>query len=393
MESKSNRLWTISFVNLCTSQFLLYFSVYLVMPVLGLYIVDSFENGKSVVGILLAAYTITAMLCRPFAGYIIDTFSRKPLYLFAYVGFVSVFGSYLLIGTLTLICIVRVFQGFSFGIFTTTANTIAVDLIPPARRGSGIVYFGITATAAFMLGPMTGIFINSSYGIRTVFATALTTGSLGLLLALLQCTPPRPKPEKKTPIAFKRFFLVAGLPLFINMLFVFFSYGITMNYMALYARELGIGKGAGFFFGLLSSGIILSRLVIGRLIDRGHLLHLIIAGLSLLFISFTIFALNPFPGAFYGLAFFIGVGFGLVSPGFQNLFVNLGNPSERGIANGTFLSGWDLGIATGTLLGAPIAQHFGYNNLYLFGAGMVGVGLLIFIKISKPHYLKNKINA
>ncbi len=40
--------------------------------------------GKSMIGFILSCYTLAALCIRPFAGYLLDTFARRPLYLVAY---------------------------------------------------------------------------------------------------------------------------------------------------------------------------------------------------------------------------------------------------------------------------------------------------------------------
>ncbi|MBL2020817.1 MFS transporter, partial [Klebsiella pneumoniae] len=60
----------------------------------------------------------------------------------------------------------------------------ASDLIPATRRGEGIGYFGLAATIAMALGPLTGIWLMDKYGFGVLF---LITGlSTVLAFALAQ---------------------------------------------------------------------------------------------------------------------------------------------------------------------------------------------------------------
>ena len=47
---------------------LMFFSFYSLLPILPLYIFEKLNAGSTVSGIILASYTIGALLCRPFAG-------------------------------------------------------------------------------------------------------------------------------------------------------------------------------------------------------------------------------------------------------------------------------------------------------------------------------------
>ena len=97
-----DRLVTPSYCYILAANFLLYFGFYLLMPILPFYLTEVFHTGNATVGIILSCYTIAALCIRPFSGYLLDTFSRKPLYLFAFFVFTSVFAGYLIAGTLTL---------------------------------------------------------------------------------------------------------------------------------------------------------------------------------------------------------------------------------------------------------------------------------------------------
>ena len=60
-------------------------------------------------------------------------------------------GSYLFASTIFLLLAVRILHGAGFGITTTTYGTVVSDLIPSARRGEGMGYFGLSGTIAMAL--------------------------------------------------------------------------------------------------------------------------------------------------------------------------------------------------------------------------------------------------
>ena len=108
-----DKLVTKNYIEILAANFLLYFGFYLLMPVLPFYLAEIFNSEKGTIGIILSCYTIAALCIRPFSGYLLDTFARKPLYLLAYFLFTAAFGGYLLAGTLTLFTLIRIFHGGS----------------------------------------------------------------------------------------------------------------------------------------------------------------------------------------------------------------------------------------------------------------------------------------
>ena len=54
--------------------FLLFFSFYLLTPLLPIYLDEQFAADKDMIGLVLSGYVIAALLVRPFSGFIVDTF-------------------------------------------------------------------------------------------------------------------------------------------------------------------------------------------------------------------------------------------------------------------------------------------------------------------------------
>ena len=297
METKSNTsdntLWSRTFITVAAANFLLFFSFYQLLPILPLYIIDKFQTDNATAGFIISLYTIGALACRPFAGFLVDTFSRKPLYFWTFFAFTLCFLGYKTVGLLPILAVVRFAHGLFFGISSTASNTVAIDALPASRRGEGIGYFGISVNLAFATGPMTGMFLYEAFGDGIVFAISTILCVIGLVLVQTLKVKPR---EKKVcaPLSLDRFFLTRAVPQFANFIFVGFAYGPVTNYIAIYANELGIG-GTGWFYALIASGLILNRIMTGRLIDRGYLIHLVGTGMTLIVVAYFILAFSHGP--------------------------------------------------------------------------------------------------
>ena len=93
---EKERLITPSYCCILAANFLLYFGFWLLTPVLPFYLSEIFEASNTTIGIVLSCYTISSLCIRPFSGYFLDTFARKPLYLIAYFIFICrIYGSWL----------------------------------------------------------------------------------------------------------------------------------------------------------------------------------------------------------------------------------------------------------------------------------------------------------
>lgn len=103
----NDKIVTPSFCYILAANFLLFFAFYLILPILPFYLKEEFMIGKSMIGFILSCYTLAALCIRPFAGYLLDTFARRPLYLVAYFIFTAIFGGYMVATALTLFIALR----------------------------------------------------------------------------------------------------------------------------------------------------------------------------------------------------------------------------------------------------------------------------------------------
>ena len=395
MESNTGkkRLWNRDFIFACCANFCMFFAFYMLLPILALYLSERFEASRSVIGLVLASYTIMALVFRPFAGYMVDSFSRKPLLLFCYTAYIACFGGYLLAGALAVLAVFRIVHGMSLGMVTVSINTVAIDIMPSSRRGAGIGYFGVMSNIAMAIGPMTGlVMLGNLHNFQAVFATSLISGVIGLFCASMIHDRHKPvQPPDKT-LSFDRFLLRKGIPNALAMILMSFNYGALSTYVATYGRvEAGIPSSGGKFFVFLAAGLIVSRVVTARLIDKGRLTGISIAGIMLAIASFLTFIFIHIPLVFYLSGLGIGVGYGMLAPTFQTMLINLAPSNRRGTANATYLASWDLGIGLGVLFGGVIAEHYNYAAAYLAGVCLMALGGLIFIFYAAPYYNRHRL--
>lgn len=395
-----DRLVTPSYCFILAANFLLYFGFWLLIPVLPFYLSEVFSAGNSTIGIILSCYTVAALCIRPFSGYFLDSFARKPLYLMAYFIFMTMFAGYIIAGSLTLFILFRIIQGVSFGMVTVGGNTVVIDIMPSSRRGEGLGYYGLSNNIAMAVGPMSGLFLHDAgMSFTTIFCCSLGSCIAGFVCASLVKTPYKP-PVKREPISLDRFILLKGIPAGISLLLLSIPYGMTTNYVAMYAKQIGINATTGFFFTFMAIGMAISRIFSGKIVDRGKITLVISAGLYLVVFSFFLLSACVYliswndmlcTVVFFAVALLLGVGFGIMFPAYNTLFVNLAPNSQRGTATSTYLTSWDVGIGIGMLAGGYIAEVSTFDKAYLFGACLTIVSMLYFNGKVAPHYHKNKL--
>ena len=398
-----------------TANFALFFAFYVLTPLLPLYLSETFHATKDVIGLVLSGYTITALLFRPFSGYVVDTFPRKKVLLVCYVFFAVFFAGYLGASTLLLFTIVRTLHGGPFGALTVANSTMAIDVLPSSRRNEGIGYYGLSNNLAMAIAPTIGIFIyHHTSSFTLLFWIALIVATTGLAVDATVKAPEGKGstiPEQSSPplprrsVSLDRFFLLRGWLLGANMVFFGFCFGVLSNYLAIYGKErLGITGGTGTYFMLCSIGLILSRLQGGKALRRGRLTHNASEGMVISLVGYTLFILMPtiehlfLPGlsvltlfGYYASALLIGLGNGHLWPAFQNMMISMAHHNERGTANSTILISWDIGMGLGILAGGVIAELLGYSAAFWSVALVNGCGVLLYFVKTRQFFESRQI--
>ena len=389
-----------------TANFTLFFAFYVLTPLLPLYLSESFGATKDMIGLVLSGYTITALLFRPFSGYVVDSFSRKKVLMVCFGAFSIFFAGYLAASTLLLFTIVRTLHGGPFGALTVANSTVAIDVLPSSRRTEGIGYYGLSNNLAMAIAPTIGIFIyRLTMSFELLFWLAFAVACIGWLVDATVKPSEKQIVKNKSKLSLDRFFLVRGWLLGVNMVAFGFSFGVLSNYLAIYGKEeLGITAGTGTYFMLCSVGLIASRIQGGKALRKGLLTQNAGQGIVISLIGYTLFVLMPTLNqlfsihsslftyiGYYGSALLIGLGNGHMWPAFQNMTINVADNSQRGTANSTILISWDVGMGLGILLGGVIAEHLGYGAAFWSVALVNATGAALFFVATKSFFLQRKL--
>lgn len=386
-------LWNANYIKVMTTNFLLYFAFYLLTPLLPLYLSETFGATKDTIGIVLSGYTVAALIVRPFCGYVVDSFSRKKVLMLCLSGFAVFFAGYIAAGTILMFAICRTLHGGPFGAVTVANSTCAIDVLPSSRRNEGIGLYGLSNNFAMAIAPSIGIYLHNmvdSYMI--LFWIAFVVAISAVLIAWTIRLPEKDIIRNKEKLSLDRFFLTRAWLLAINIAMFGFCWGVLSNYLAIYSKEvLSITGGTGTYFALLSMGLFSSRLQGRKALSQGKLTQNAAEGMLISLVGFTLFVAIPHPVAYYLSAILIGLGNGHLYPAFLNMFVHVARHDQRGTANSSILTGWDLGFGTGCLLGGIVAEHFGYTATFWMVAAENAVSVILFFLASRQFFERRKI--
>ncbi len=386
------KLWTSNYMKVMFANFSIAFAFYIMTPLLPIYLSETFGTTKDVIGMVLSGYAITALLVRPFGGYIVDSFNRKKVLVLCLGLYFILFSGYLIAGSLVLFAIFRTLHGGPYGLATVANSTAAIDVTAPSRRNEAVGYYGISNNIATAIAPTVGIFVyEHTHNFQIIFWIALVVSALGFWVDSTVKFCQRDIVPNKKKLSLDRFILFKGWLLGLNMIMFGLCYGVLSNYLAIYGKEkLGITGGTGLYFLLLSGGLILSRLHGAKSLREGKMVRNASSGLLISMVSYTIFVAIPNEIGYYGSAILLGLGNGHMWPAFQNMIINVADHNERGTANSTILTAWDLGSGIGIVMGGAVAEHFSYTAAFWSVAAVHAEGVILYFCATRQFFIKRR---
>lgn len=390
---KEEKLWNSNYIKVWLANFMIFFSFMLVTPLLPIYLSETFAADKHVIGVVLSGYTLTALLVRPFSGFIVDSYPRKQVLLICFFLMFIFFAGYLVAGSLLLFAVVRTLHGAPFGATTVANSTVAIDVLHPSRRAEGIGYYGLSNNIATAISPSVAIYIYQlTHNFDLIFAISMAVAGIGLIINSTVKLEKRELIKDKKVISLDRFFLLKSWSQSLTMVCFAFSYGILSTYIAIYGKEqLGITSGTGLFFLLMSLGLICSRLIGNRTLSKGKIVENASIGILISLVGYFIFAAVNNSFGYYSAALIIGLGNGHMFPAFQTMYINLAPHSQRGTANSSLLISWDVGVGLGILIGGVVVEYFGYNASFWVSAVVNLLGVVGFIFFARKRYLIDRL--
>ena len=385
------KLWNRDYISLIFANFLSFCSFYMLLAALPLHMSINMQVDSKIIGIVVGVFSISALISRLFAGYLTDILPRKKFMTVILIFFVLSVACYLIALSAQMLFWVRLFQGLGWGLITTSLNTIVIDVMPVDRKGEGISYFSTGGTIAMALGPVTGLTIFNLYTFDAVIYTSLIVAIAGFICSLWARKDSFLKNiNTKKPKSINDFLLLRTLPFSLNYLLVFFSYGVILGFITLFGKSLNIDNSSWFFI-VFALGIILSRVLSAKLLNKGYFDSMNMLSMLLLSLLFILTSMFPSVIMFYLLAIFSGIGFGVYIPVNQAMTIFMANKNQRGIATATFFIALDVGIGLGIMLAGTILEMGDFTDLFFIMSILSLIGMVYYWFIYKPIFKNNLI--
>ena len=378
-ETAQEPKWLKDFLLTWISRLSIFLSHHVTRPILPIYLV-TFGASSTIIGAVMAVFTITATATRIPVGMLIDRVGRRPFLL----GGIAIFGAgnfgYLWAPSILSMLPFRVLHGLGWSGCTTAVATLAADIVPPRRRGELIGYAGMASSLAGALGPVIGFALLHRYDYPGVFLGAGALLGLSFLVGLPVPEvkqPPRPAPT--TDHWLDSIVIKETLQPAIAVAFLSFGHGGILTFLPIHALQIGMTN-PGVWFAIYASCVLASRPIAGPISDRVSRRAVIIPGLLLNLAGLILLALGATPLLLMAAAAVAGLGTGTAQPALTTVVVDQATPQRRGQSLAQFQFFYDLGIGVGSLtLGALLdLANQDFTIMYTATALVALLGLWIY---------------
>ena len=384
----SNRLWSPAFINYGISSGILYMTQYVLVAALPIVITSELSGSDLDAGLAMTYFQIGTIVCRLFAGRLIDGFNKRVVLLLSTALFFIIMGLFNFTTSLEAIFVLRGLHGVVFALGTTVMAALAVLVLPPNRKGEGINMFAIFSNVAMLLGPAIGLYALASYGSIALylFLTIMT----GLVLVLSNCIPlskelATPKPSTHKGWHISQFIEKRSLPWALMGLFIGFTYSGVLVFIPIELNSMGSGIWGSAFFAIFAVMIIISRPFVGKAYARYGSKYIIYPGLVVFILGLLGLGMATTPLTIILTAPLLGLGYGAAQPAFQALAIQSAPIERAGVSTATYFLALDISVGAGSVILALLASAVGYQYLYMFAAIIMIVALSLYDKWIKRY--------
>lgn len=373
-----------------------------------LFITDFLGHNKTIAGALLSVTSISAMLMRPFTGFMLDKGYTKLILAISSVLFglsVALSGIYTAIPFLFFI---RFLYGASSSIQVTSGNTAATYLIPESRMREGLAYFGLSSSISQGLGPIVGLALVSLFGFRLQFVAIsflMTFAVFSLpfinLSDNISMFPRRPsnkpvgtnncKDEKiSNSTGIKKLiyrFVDPDSTMIVAILYLVDLGACSINsFLAVHAFEVGISN-ISLFFTIEAIAVTVVRLTFGKYVTDKNEKTVLAISILTLFLSLISLSFANQLWHFTIIAAVYGASISNIIIVVQTVMVLNAPVNRRGTANSTYFMSYDMGVALTSPVYGAIGDALGSKYIFLFACILP---LLAFVLLTVKGYVKKR---
>lgn len=374
------------FKKLCVANFLFALSVYMLLPVLPLWLKDTMQFDRFQMSCVYAAFGIGVFSLGALCSYLIQRYRRNKVCVISMLLFalIVIFIAYsyreLLIDrsreeAFFIVVAARFIGGALFGLaFMVLNSTLIVDCCESAHRTRANVLSMWAYRFAVALGPLWGILTYQESGLlNTMYvSSALCIVALGILASVQ--FPFKAPDDNIRVFSFDRFFMPNSIPLFLVAVMVVMSLGVVFASVS-----------AWNFYAMLAVGFAIAMFLqsycpaLRKMEWLTYLAFALVLGGVLMIFSRSI-------PLYYIGGGCLGFGIAALTSRLNIMLIHVGDHCQRGTSQSTYILAFELGISLGHSLAFYLDDKF---NVASVASLIVTVACAVYFVLSLTWLKKN----
>lgn len=372
------------------------------------YLVGRFDTSGTAVALLTLSYSAAQFLATPVLGVLSDRVGRRRVLLCSILGSSAGYVLFAMAGSLHVLFIARIIDGFTGGNIATAQAAIA-DVTEPKNRAKAYGMIGAAFGLGFLLGPAFSAVISHGAGLIvgpdraaashiTMLAPIWAAAALSFITAcLVYFLLPETLPaelRRRTPIgprdlnpfaALARAWMVPGAAVVLAAIFAMgFAHAELRTSFGVFLRD-------EFSYNETKAAWIFAFMGLVAIIVQGGLVRKIapwlgdrktaLVGLPIGAVGYALIPLAPQAAWVYPAIALCGLGMGLAGPPLAGILSRTAPLESRGEVMGASQSMQSLGLVLGPIAAGVMYDHGGKGWPFWTGALCVLVAMVIVMKI------------
>lgn len=251
MSNNKGSIYTLPFVLLCLSSMLFSTSFNMLIPELPDYLSSS--GGAEYKGLIIALFTLTAGIARPFSGKLTDTVGRVPVMAIGSLVCVICGILYPILSSVSGFLLLRLIHGFSTGFKPTATAAYIADIIPQERWGEALGMHGLAFSLGMAIGPAIGSSITRFTSINGLFYTSSAIALISVVILLnMRETLTTVRPWSGSLLRISRHDIIdlRVFPAALVTVLYYLTYGVILTLIPDWTGHMGSCQQGAFLCGL-----------------------------------------------------------------------------------------------------------------------------------------------
>ena len=224
------------------------------------------RGGTDWVGWIIPAFSFSALIARPFSGWITDNLGRRVAMIGGCLFCIIAGCFYPWVTSVAGFLVVRAIHGFSTGFTPTGFTAFTADVVEESHRGRAMGWQGMFNNLGTTIGYALGALIAMHFGVNWMYYTSAALAATAWLL-FLQLPETRIESNKrKFQFSLGQLFYWPAWKPSLIMFLVCISLGSILTVMADFTLALGY-ENKGLFLSIYIGVSLLFRLISGRVSD------------------------------------------------------------------------------------------------------------------------------